>query len=250
MSEYKRSKRHKTSGRSYSYLPVAAVLFAAALLIGMSGFFRVSEIVVTGAKMYSEEEIIEASDLEIGDNLLIFSEAKVSQRINDNLSYAGGVRVVVKYPSTVEIVMDESVAIASIVVDGYYWIIDTNGKIVEQSDMKGAAETIVVTGIEITEPKIGEKIQSDNSIKVTYLVDILKTIHENGADDKITKLDITSIANISFDYDGRYTVGFGEGGDSADKFRTMMEVINNQREPDEIGTIEIDNKGGIHVIPE
>ncbi len=249
MAKYNVRKRRKSSGKSFRYLPITAALFVVALLIGISAFFRVSDIVVTGASLYSKDEILEAAALDVGDNLLFFSEATTVDKISGKLAYAGDVQIDVKYPSTVEIKMNESVPVASIASGGSYWVIDTKGKIVEQTDFAGAADTIAVTGIELIEPEVGKTIESDNSTKVMYLIDILKSIHDNGAEDKITELDISSIANINFDYEGRFIVNFGQGGDSADKFRMLVKVISEKLEPTTEGTIEIDSEGGIHVIP-
>lgn len=249
MAEYKKSRKHRYDGKSMKYLPLTLVLFVVALIIGLCGFFRVSDIVVTGAEMYSEDEIIKASGVEKGDNLLLFSSSSVKKEINSKLAYAGEVTVEVKYPSTVMIQLNESKAIASISAGGYYWIIDTNGKILEQTDNNGAADTILITGIELTQPAIGNNINADNSTKTTYLIELLRTIYENDAADKVTELDITSIANITFDYDGRFTVKYGDGGDGGAKFEKMVEVVNSQLKSHIKGTIEFDAEGGVHVIP-
>lgn len=250
MAEHNKSRKSRNSNKSMKYLPLTVVLFAAALIVGLSGFFRLSDIVITGADLYSEEEIIDAVGLEQGDNLLFFSESRAVENITSDLSYAGDVQVNVKHPSTVEIIMDESVGAASISTVGYYWIIDTDGKILEQTDLDGAADAISVTGINILEPKVGNIIESDNATKKMYLIDLLQAIYENDAEDKITEINITSIANITFDYDGRFTVNYGDGGDGGEKFGNMVAVINNQLEPNMKGSIEFDSDGGIHVIPD
>lgn len=248
MAENNKSRKHKNSRKSMKYLPFAVILFAVALIVGLSGFFRLSDIVITGAELYSEEEIIEASGLEIGNNLLFFSESGVRNKITKKLSYAGDVSVNVIHPSTVEIQMNESIGIASISTVGYYWIIDTDGKILEQTDLNGAADAISVTGINIVEPKVGDIIKADNNTKKLYLIDLIQAIHENGADDKITEIDITSIANIKFDYEGRFTVNYGDGGDEGEKFNKMVDVVNSQLEPGITGTIEFDDEGNVHLI--
>lgn len=249
MADYNKSRRSKRSGKSYRYLPITILLFAVALIIGLSGFFRVSDIIVTGENLYTEDEIIEAAEIENGDNLIFFNESKAGAKICNKLSYVGNVKVIVKLPSTVEIQVNESVAIASIENEGSYWIIDTEGKLLEQTDLNGAADVIAVTGAEIFEPVVGETIQTKDAIKRIYLIDILKAIYDNGAADKITTLDITSIANIKFDYDGRFEIDYGEGGNSSVKFASLIRIINDTDTADS-GKIEIDSEGRVHIIPE
>lgn len=249
MAEYKKSRKRRRDGKSMKYLPLTAVLFAVALIIGLCGFFRVSDIIVTGTEMYSVNEILEASEIKQGDNLLFFSCSKAQEKINSKLAYAGDVSIEVQYPSTVRIQINESKAVASISAEGYCWIIDTKGKILEQTDAAGAGNTILVSGIELKNPEIGKIIEADNSTKTEYLIELLQTIYESDASDKVTELNISSIANISFDYDGRFTVNYGDGGDGGAKFKKMVEVVNNQLKSHIKGTIEFDSEGGVHVIP-
>ena len=248
MAEYIKSRKNRNSSKSMKYLPLTAALFIVALIVGLSGFFRLSDIVITGAELYSEAEILEASEIEKGDNLLFLSESAVRNKITGKLAYAGDVNVIIKYPSTIEIQMNESKGIASISTVGYYWIIGTDGKILEQTDLNGAADTISVKGINILEPKVGDIIQSADETKKMYLIDLLRAIDENDADDKIKELDITSIANIKFDYADRFTVNYGDGGDEGAKLKKMVDVINNQIDSDVKGSIEFDNEGKVHII--
>ena len=52
---------------------VAVVL---ALVLGISVFFKVETVMVHGTNKYSANDILEASGIEVGDNLLTFSRAK------------------------------------------------------------------------------------------------------------------------------------------------------------------------------
>ena len=58
-----------------------------AFSIGLSIFFRVDEITVTGSNRYSAWTVSEASGIEIGDSLLFFGDATASSRILDTLPY-------------------------------------------------------------------------------------------------------------------------------------------------------------------
>jgi len=264
MAERSNRRRNKHSSGAMKYVPLTMLLFAVALFIGVAGFFRVSDILVTGADLYSVEEIISASGIKKGDNLLFFSKSEAENAISTAFSYAGDVNVVVKYPSTVEIQPQPSTDIASVSAGGYYWIIDINGKILEQTDLAGAADTISITGLNLVMPEVGnnitdipEKDEDGNKIEtephyetqLMYLIDILKVIHAYDAEDKINQLDITSIANISFDYEGRFTVNYGEGGDGGLKFAKMVGIIESQIDETTGGTIEFDAEGGVHFIP-
>lgn len=248
MADYSKRKNRRRNGRSFRYIPVTLLLFVAALIIGLSGFFRVSDIIVTGANIYSEDEIIDAAGIELGNNLVFFNASKVGARVRSKLPYTDSVSIVVKYPSTVEIQMTENVPIASIMNNGSYWIIDAKGKILEQTGLNGTTNTIVVTGMEITEPTVGKTVSSDNERKLTYLTELLQAMLNSNIQDKVTELDISSIASINFDYDDRFNIDYGDGSNGTEKLAKIIEVID-QLKPTDKGKIEVTGDGQIHFIP-
>ena len=62
-----KKSRHRRSGAVFKVL--AVLITAVAILLAMSVFFKISRIDVAGAESYSPEEIIEASGIEVGENL-------------------------------------------------------------------------------------------------------------------------------------------------------------------------------------
>jgi cell division septal protein FtsQ len=246
MAERLKLRRRRGTGL-LRYVPVTVLLFALAMLTGLCGLFRVTDVVVNGAGVYTETEVAEASGISRGDNLLFLNTAKADRRIMDKLAYVSDVHVDVMYPSTVEIDLTESVAIASIMSGGSYWIIDTDGKILEETNLAGAEHVINVTGVSIFQPEVGKKIQTDNELVLQYLTELLRGFRARGIQDKVTELAVNSIANISFDFDGRFTVNYGEGGGTA-KLDRLVEVIGRLEE-DARGTLEVAADGSIHYIP-
>ena len=124
MAEYSIRKRRSNKSKSFRYVPLTILLFLAALVLGLCCLFRITDIVITGNNLYTEEEIIQAADIARGDNLVFFSASKTGARIINRLAYANDVHIIVDYPSTVEIQLNESVAIAAIECGGSWWITD------------------------------------------------------------------------------------------------------------------------------
>ena len=80
---------------------VAAVVLA--VVLGMSIFFKVETIKVSGCSKYSAWEVSEASGIEKGSNLMTLSRAQVSGSIMSRLPYVKTVRVGINLPDTVNI---------------------------------------------------------------------------------------------------------------------------------------------------
>ena len=71
----------KKKKRNALFAPLSFLLVCVALVFAMGVFFRVQTIEVIGAEGYTAEEIIEASGIDIGDNLFFINRASVSSRI-------------------------------------------------------------------------------------------------------------------------------------------------------------------------
>ena len=247
MTERLRLRRRWTRG-TIRYVPAAVLLFALALLIGVSGLFRVTDVKVSGEAMYTEGQVTDASGVKRGDSMLLFRSKKAGARIREKLAYVSDVKIDVMYPSTVGIRLSESTAAASIMSGGSYWIIDADGRILEETSLEGAAGTILVTGISIFEPTVGEKIKTDNETRMNYMTELLRAFQSRDIQDKVTELTMNSIANISFDYEGRFTVNYGDGAGGTAKLDRLIEVIGRLDE-DDAGTLEVAADGSIHYIP-
>ena len=78
-----------------------AVAIVLALILGMSIFFKVENVYVSGANKYTAWQVKEASGIKEGENLLTISRAKIAGRIRTELPYADNVRVGIKLPNSV-----------------------------------------------------------------------------------------------------------------------------------------------------
>ena len=111
---------------------VAAVVMA--VVLGMSIFFKVETVKVSGCKTYTEWEIAQASGIETGSNLLAVSRAQVSGNIISRLPYVESVRVGIFLPDTVNIEITEQDVVYSIEdAVGNWWLMTSDGKIVEDT---------------------------------------------------------------------------------------------------------------------
>lgn len=94
------------SGMGAKLLIMAAVV--AAVVFGVAIFFKVGRVEVQGNTIYSSEKIMEASGLELGDNLLTVSRARVAGNVKAALPYVDQVSVGRVLPDTVVISVKES----------------------------------------------------------------------------------------------------------------------------------------------
>ena len=86
-----KKSRHRRSGAVFKVL--AVLITAVSILLAMSVFFKISRIDVAGAESYSPEEIIEASGIEVGENLFFVDRFGAASHIFAELPYIDTVTV-------------------------------------------------------------------------------------------------------------------------------------------------------------
>ena len=122
------SRPRKRRGRFGGLYKVLSVLLAAAaVIVACVVFFRVNTIEVVGNVRYTAEEIIEASGIKMGDNLITLAGGRVSAAIRAQLPYVEGVTLQRAYPDGLVIRVTERVAAASVDSAEGRWLISAQG---------------------------------------------------------------------------------------------------------------------------
>lgn len=211
---------------------VAVVL---AFSIGLSIFFRVEEITVTGCDKYSAWTVSEASGVDIGDSLLFFGEATASSRIIDALPYVKSVRFRIKLPGSVNIIIEESpVAYALQASDGSWWMVTAEGKIAEQTDALGAEKTTVIKGVILRDPVVGEQAEAYEQAEQTAATgaDRLETalrlarlLEANEILGEMSYLDVSNLQQLQMWYKRQYRIRLGDSQELETKIATVKAAI-------------------------
>ena len=108
-------QRRRSRGRLGPLFKLLCLLtLVVALTAGATVFFRVEQVVVTGNSRYTQEEIVEVTGIEKGDNLYGWNKFAIAQRLRQTLPYIGEVTIRRALPSTILITVVEWDAVARI----------------------------------------------------------------------------------------------------------------------------------------
>ena len=238
----KKNKRKK--------LIVRSVIFFLFLVIGvilvLTMFFNISEITVSGDAVYPAEDIVNSSGVVIGDNLIFISKDEINEKISTELPYVDSVKIKRHLPTGLELIITKTEAKYAIIQDGYYTLLNKNGKVLE-SGVEFIGENITLLNMgEITSAEIGTDIVPANEKVFDKLVLVSNACEECGLDN-ITSIDLSDIYNIKLVYQGRITLELGE----TDKDNTYKKLalgksaIETQNEENEYykGTINLTVEG-------
>ena len=209
------NSKRQLSKVSAVYIALGVLLIAVMTTAGTSAFMGTTGFIVDGASIYTVEEIVEASGLSVGDNLLFISTSNSSLNIRDALPFVNTVEITRKLPDTIYIKITESTAIANIFFAGEYYIIDSSGRLLERlgstEDTLGAVASgnlIEIRGVEIEETMVGKNLRSvfGAETKLQYMLDVLTGLEREGLENDVSFLDVSNIVNVHFGYLGIYNV--------------------------------------------
>lgn len=127
----KRNKRKRRRLLAFLLCLLVCLLCVAAIL-SVTILFPIKSIVIEGENVYSKEEIISASGIEIEDNIFMLSKNKVVSSISENLPKSGEILVEKKLPDTVKITVNTAVPTYFFMSDGLCCVTDRYYKVIEQ----------------------------------------------------------------------------------------------------------------------
>lgn len=229
-------------------LCVGCIFLVVGVVLALTLFFNINKIIISGDKVYSDELVIEASGVKTGDNLIFLSEDAINEKISKELAYVGQVNIRRRLPSTLEIRVTRTDAFMAIASDGYYIVLDRNGKVLEK-DLETVDESIILANLgEISKIEVGETIGLKEEKTFKKLNELLDECENAGLHD-ITLINLSDIYNIKLVYQGRITLELGEtdSDNLGSKLALGQAAIERQDEENSLyrGTINltVDGKG-------
>lgn len=212
-----RQRRHSRPSRrrgrfSGLYKVLSVLLVAAALVAACIVFFRVNYIEVAGNVRYTAEEIIEASGIQQGDNLIILPAMRISALIQTKMPYVERVAIQPMYPDGLMIKVTERVAAAAVDSAEGRWLISSQGKLLEKDN--GTIQAIQITGLTAVGAYAGGMLQAveEEQLTLEYVKELLVVLERQGMLAQCTALDCTAATSMTLNY-GIYRLRLPRGGD-------------------------------------
>ena len=235
----------------WKLLTTAAVV--AALVLGLTIFFKVQNVNVTGNEKYTAETIFAASGIEKGENLLTFGKSRAAGRILAELPYVSQVQIGIKLPNTVNIdIVELEVSYAVRASDGAWWLMDYSGKLLEPVDEAEAAKHTQVLGVRASGPVEGaiftpgdaddsqqassgqteqdaagqtDGVTDSPADRAQAALEILKALEETDHMGDVTTVDVSSLYDIQLWYGQQYQILLGGPAELSYKIRYMTQAV-------------------------
>ncbi|MCR5088426.1 MAG: FtsQ-type POTRA domain-containing protein [Oscillospiraceae bacterium] len=243
--EFLRARRRRGFSR-----PLIFVVVIVAAVFVLSFFFRVNDIVVEGNTHYTNDEIIRAIDIEEGDNLFFFDRFAAVSRVFSKLPYIEQVTLSRALPDRITISVQESTALAYLILGDEEWTMDHNCKILGKA---AEGETEQLVPIENFDPGtlfIGERLTTadGDTNPVDYLEEILQQIEGRNMVGQVDKIDFENVNSPELDLSGRYSVVLGRYAQVSQKFAMLSGVLETLKAGD-LGVIDLSDSRKAYFSP-
>ncbi len=233
--EYSESERRPKKGkRRISKLKVAMlitlillVLVGIGVILMLTVFFNVNTVKVTGRSIYTEQEILDASGVNLGDNLIRMSSDDIAKNITESLPYVKSVKVNKSLPDALGIEVAPASESMLFETESGMFVIDPDFKILRSTTEK-AKGLLRVKGIKSEEFSPGEIVQFEDQHQRDVLKDVVGLCKAKGFDPVL--IDVESLVDIRFVINGKLYIKLGSYTEMGGKFNhleTMLKTIEN-----------------------
>ena len=203
-------RKRKRSGALNVLMITVLLVFLAS--VGVTVFFNVKAVRVTGDNPYGEAKIKKICSIRQGSNILFLSTDEMERKVEKELPYISECTVQRKLPSSVVISVKKADVLGAIQTSPGQWsVLSTEGKILET----------VTNQIGTTEGDQSDAVTYTPEFSTVEFADIKKAFASH-------KMKLSSISfsgrGYEADYDGRITIVFGKEIDAKTISHRLDEV--------------------------
>ncbi len=238
-------QRYRGGNYILYYMLLALVVIIVLIILANTVLFNCKEIEVVGMSRYLPDQIIDASKIRKGDNLLHIDKTEAADKIVKELAYVDAALVEKSFPTKIIITVTESEKWFCINQFGVNAIISRGGKILE----KGLPGDLpVVTGYEAESLETGIRLTSKVEGKQSIPEEILNAADRAGVTG-IERIDMTDRYSIKVLVDGRITLELGTVAKIDSKMAGAYKIISEEISPSESVTLLLTNPEKIAARP-
>ncbi len=234
--KYKRRRRRRGGGFILSLLTFCIVI--AAIVMSVTVFLKVSDIVVSGETRYEAKDIIQTSGIEIGDNMFMINKFEVADRILEKYPYIEQIKIRRRLPDTFTFEITERVPAAYVMADDLRWLIDKKGYILERIGNDETVNVPKISGVEVVTPYAGGELVLKNEAQLLPLREVLGSLSHSGMVANVARIEIDKLYDIKIIYGDRFLVSLGDTTELPRKIEMLKAVIGQLAEFDK-GTINV-----------
>ena len=223
----RRSRRRKR-GRSVIVFLVIVLAAAVIVTLSMTVFFNIKTIRVTGnADNYNAEDVVRATGISVGDNMMRLHIEEAEQQAIDSLIHVESVKIVRQFPDTLEIQVQKCTPAYNVVYEYGTLIVSEHGRILEDS-MDPRQGLVRIVGYKPKETTPGKYIEAEQKRYDRVFTAFRELIYAGGLTTPITEVDMSDFNDIMVNFDHRIIFDMGNWSEINYKISFAEQIISEQ----------------------
>ena len=223
-----RRTRRRKRGLSLYVFAVLILALGTSITLSMTLFFNIKTIRVTGiAENYKAEDIVAASGIQIGDNLVRLDKKAAEERALEALIKVETVTVHKQFPNTVEIEVQKCTPAYNVSYEFGTLIVSEHGRILENS-MDPMPGLVKIVGYVPAETTPGKQIAGTEERMDKVFEGFRDLIYEGGLGVPIVEVDMSDFNDIMVNFDNRIKFDMGNWSEISYKISFAEQIIAEQ----------------------
>ena len=230
----KRLKEVKKNRKIVKYAGIGLGVAAIFLILSMTVLFNISSITVDGTgKKYTQDQIVMASGLNIGDNMVRTSFKKVEERIEKSLPYVYDAAITKTITGKITITITDTRAAIAVKTPQGFMLANPDGKVLEIVKELPKSKNLMYLRLKgsIT-ATVGETFTINDAAEKALYDEITANLADVKLRDHITEMDLTQRSSIKLVYQGRLRLLLGSSEKLDEKLKSASKVIEKENAED------------------
>ncbi len=236
----RRRRRRRRGNMILYYLLLFLVIVSVGVTLSLTVFFGIETVTVTGTDKYTQQNLVQATGIALGDNLFRIDKQQIIENLL-SFPYIEEVQVSRGYPPGLLVQVTEARPMAAVKTGGDYLVLSGKGRILEVGLQEPPDTALVVTGFAITgQPgEMAAEEHQENLLMIRYLLQAVTQTGFTG----IQELDLSDRLNMVVNYENRIRLELGSEGELDYKLNFARTIIEQELEPGFKGIVDVSNLG-------
>lgn len=233
--ESQNPKRRRKGKRGLYAIPIFLIALIVGTILCCTVLFKIETVTVEGNTRYTADQVIAASGIETGENLLRLKKSKVIDGITDNLVYAETVTIQKRLPNEILIIVSEPTRTAVITLGASNEVlISGKGRVLEYGyggsgiRYEGLSDMVIESGFVVTDD--AGALERINTIAKAF---------EDGMLAQITAIGTTSATGNYVVWADRIKIMLGSVEELTQKVKFAKYFIENELGDNETGVADV-----------
>ncbi len=237
--QQRRKKRRRHGSPILLYIMLILIVLGISAVLCCTVFFGAEAVEVKGESIYSAEEIIAASSLEVGDNIFSTSIKNIPDKMTQTLPFLKSAEISRNlFPP--KFIISVEAAYAKYITEDQTTLLDDNLKVLQTSvpadmDKSGLTE---IKGAPLSSPQSGQAAVFEDEDAKDTLNSIIKAIalrEING----VTKIDISDPMKILLTYEDRVLIVVGSTAELDYKMQYAKRMLEQEISASQEGKLDL-----------